>query len=99
MIARRKFLLGLGAALVAAPAVIRTPGLLMPIRPFVTVKRFVRVEDWLNGLGRDEKIDGLVWGDQQQMLDYPPADLMKTGRIIRRMGPYEIIRFGMEARV
>ncbi len=35
MISRRNFLRGLGAAL-AAPAVIRTPGLLMPIRALVT---------------------------------------------------------------
>lgn len=33
---RRSFLLGLGsAALIAAPAVIRTPGLLMPVRALV----------------------------------------------------------------
>lgn len=34
MMQRRNFLMGLGAALVCAPAVIRTPGLLMPIRPY-----------------------------------------------------------------
>jgi hypothetical protein len=32
MIKRRSFLLGLGA--IAAPAIIRIPGLLMPIKPF-----------------------------------------------------------------
>lgn len=35
MISRRSFLTGLGAAL-AAPAVIRIPGLLMPIKALVT---------------------------------------------------------------
>lgn len=35
MTSRRAFLLGLGAAL-AAPAIIRTPGLLMPVRKLVT---------------------------------------------------------------
>lgn len=32
---RRGFLTGLGAAFVAAPAVIRTPGLLMPVKPVI----------------------------------------------------------------
>lgn len=36
MIQRRGFLAGLGA-LLAAPAIIRTPGLLMPVRPVVTL--------------------------------------------------------------
>ena len=31
---RRGFIKGIGLALIAAPAVIRTPGILMPIRPF-----------------------------------------------------------------
>lgn len=35
---RRSFLCGLGAALIAAPAVIRTPGLLMPIRALTPVQ-------------------------------------------------------------
>lgn len=34
MTSRRNFLLGLGAAL-AAPAIIRTPGLLMPVRKVI----------------------------------------------------------------
>lgn len=35
MITRRSMLLGLTASLIAAPAVIRTPGLLMPIRKLI----------------------------------------------------------------
>lgn len=35
MIARRGLLAGLGASLLAAPAIIRTPGLLMPVKPVV----------------------------------------------------------------
>ena len=31
---RRGFLKGLGLAIVAAPAIIKTPGLLMPVRPY-----------------------------------------------------------------
>ena len=44
LLARRKLLAGLGIGL-AAPAIIRTPGLLMPVRPLRPLTR--REEAWL----------------------------------------------------
>lgn len=43
---RRGFLMGLGAALVAAPAVIRIPGLLMPIKALVRAPAVLYVGFW-----------------------------------------------------
>lgn len=40
---RRGFLTGLGAAFVAAPAVIRTPGLLMPVKPALVQPPAIRM--------------------------------------------------------
>jgi hypothetical protein len=50
MLRRRGLLAGLGA-LLAAPAIIRTPGLLMPVRPVVEPLALVGV-----GMGRDDGV-------------------------------------------
>lgn len=46
MILARRGLLGGALALLAAPAIIRTPGLLMPVRPVLTAHRFLTREEW-----------------------------------------------------
>ena len=48
MIQRRGFLAGIGA-LLAAPAIIRTPGLLMPVRPLIVpTNTTVRIAEIIN---------------------------------------------------
>lgn len=88
MIARRNLLLGLGA-FVAAPAVIRTPGLLMPVRPLPPVEP----EDWI----RFRLFDG-TWGEKQALgrrgrnrVCSPPVGWM-SGEIQYRVGVRAPIR-------
>jgi hypothetical protein len=54
MTSRRAFLLGLGAAL-AAPAIIRTPGLLMPVRKVVAPQ--MEYLDLGNGAGLEYGVE------------------------------------------
>ncbi len=62
MTSRRNFLIGLGAAL-AAPAIIRTPGLLMPVRKVLALDRLAHLraieaklmDDVVFGLGFMDK--------------------------------------------
>jgi hypothetical protein len=49
---RRGFLLGL----LAAPAIIRTPGLLMPVRPFLIIEPLISANQPMWQFGNDELI-------------------------------------------
>lgn len=88
MMQRRNFLMGLGAALVCAPAVIRTPGLLMPIRPWREELNAGSIEDLLR------KVHGEAVGKLHLTPRYLVVPQEFHEAALRHFGSATIIKWG-----
>jgi hypothetical protein len=86
MIQRRGLLAGLGA-LLAAPAIIRTPGLLMPVKPPLVVVTGVDwgSGDW-NAVAHMTSISGSARWEVSVHLVLPGASIDITDRLPLRIG-------------